>query len=206
MANTKIDICNQALIKLGADTISSLDVSQNLDDGTIQSAKLCNILYPQALDEILRLYPWNACTSSNQPTKLQTVPTFYTAAFQLPNDCVRILNVFDSTNASYNISEWVIEGDEIQCNESIIYIRYIARPDNVGILDSLASRALICHLAAKLAPALQLDEDWSTKLTNELYQVILPEARSIDTFENKKFLMEESNWINSRDEDYPVSY
>ena len=44
MAQTKIDICNQALLKVGADTIASLDTNQNTNESSIRSAKLCNIL------------------------------------------------------------------------------------------------------------------------------------------------------------------
>ena len=57
MALGKIEICNHALLKVGADTIASLDVSQATDDGVIFSAKLCNILFDQALVETICAVP-----------------------------------------------------------------------------------------------------------------------------------------------------
>ncbi len=57
---TKIDICNHALLKIGASNIASLDTDSNTDNATIQSAKLCNIFFEQALEEVLRTYKWNS--------------------------------------------------------------------------------------------------------------------------------------------------
>jgi hypothetical protein len=57
---TKIEICNHALLKIGADTIASLDINQNDQEAVVQSAKLCNIFFNQALEEVLRTYRWNS--------------------------------------------------------------------------------------------------------------------------------------------------
>ena len=204
MALSKIDICNQALLKVGADLIASLDTSTATDDGAIRTAKMCNALYDQALDEILRIYTWNCCVARATPTLLGESPAFgYDYAFQLPNDCLRVIRVFDNTSNYSNRLSWVIEGKKILCDTQTVYIKYIARPDDVGILDSLCASALICNLAIKLSVTLQLDVDWQGRLIDELYNVILPSARSIDTIENKELLLEESEWIAGRDYDSP---
>ena len=115
-----------------------------------------------------------------------------------------MVNVFDSTNQYVDEIAWVLEGDQILCDYETIYIKYIARPDDVSELDSLATQAMISNLALKLCVPLQLDDSWSARIHSELYQVILPQARSIDTFENKELLLEESNWILGRNYDYPI--
>ena len=98
MALGKIEICNHALLKVGADTIASLDVSQATDDGVIFSAKLCNILFDQALVETLRLYPWNSATKRTQLTRLAEAPAFkYQFKYALPIDFVRVINLYAST-------------------------------------------------------------------------------------------------------------
>ena len=61
MALTKIDICNQALLKVGADMIASLDTSSTSTDAHIRSASLCNVFFDQALEESIRVYPFNSC-------------------------------------------------------------------------------------------------------------------------------------------------
>jgi len=204
MALSKIDVCNQALLKVGADTIASLDTSSDLDEGTIREANLCNIFFDQALEETMRIYPWNCCTARTLPVKLAEVPAFgYEFAFQLPNDCMRVINVFDSSDQDLNGVRWVIEGDKVLCDYEIIYLKYVQKPTNVGILDPLAVRALICNLALKLAIPLQLADDQAARILAELEQVVLPSARSVDTFENKELLTEESTWITSRYQDRP---
>jgi hypothetical protein len=204
MALTKIDVCNQALLKVGGDAIASLDTSASSDDGTIQQARLCNIFYDQALEETMRVYPWNCCTARTIPVKLSETPAFgYENAFQLPNDCMRVINVFDDPNQNLTGISWVVEGNQILCDYDVIYLKYVKKPTDVGTLDSLAVRALICNLALKLAIPLQLDDDQAGKILRELEQVVLPSARSIDTFENKELLLEESNWVVSRNIDTP---
>jgi hypothetical protein len=204
MATTKIDICNQALLKVGADAIASLDTSASSDEGTIQTARLCNIFYDQALDETMRIYPWNCCTARTIPNKLTEVPAFgYDNAFQLPNDCMRVINVFDDPGQNLSGIVWVVEGSTILCDYDVIYLKYVKRPTNVGVLDALAIRALICNLALKLAIPLQLDDKQASMILQELEQIVLPSARSIDTFENKELLLEESNWIVSRNHTTP---
>jgi len=199
MALTKIDVCNHALLKVGADTIASLDVASATDEGTIQSAKLCNILYDQALEEVMRLYTWNCCTKRATPVRLAEVPAFgYDYMYQLPNDCMRVINVFDSVQEYIDDVQWVIENNKILCNYNIIYLKYVAKPTNVGELDPLATRALICMLAIKLSTPMQLNDKQTKSIIQELETIVLPAARSIDTIENKELLLEESNWILSR--------
>jgi len=204
MALAKIDICNQALLKVGQREVNSLDTSSGTNEEQIRGAKLCNIFYDQAFDEVLRMYPWNCCVKRATPGRSTDTPAFgYDYSFHLPSDCVRIINIFDSVEEYDDGMQWVIEGRNILCDYGTIYLKYVAKPSNVNALDSLCRQALICNLAFKLCTPLQLDDDWSGRLVNELHQVILPMARSVDTIENKELLLEESSWILGRDIDTP---
>ena len=199
MGLSKTQICNQALLRVGADIVESLDTDVNSTEGTVESALLCNVLFDQALDEVLRLYQWNCCTKRAIPNKLTEAPVFgYASAFQAPNDFLRLLQITDNPNHWVDEIEWVFEDGQILCDYDAIYIRYINRPEDVTDLDPLATRALICLLASKLATPLQQDDNLSQRLLNELYSVILPEARSIDTFENYDLQLPESQWLTSR--------
>ena len=73
---TKVEICNHALLKIGADTIASLDINQNDQEAVVQSAKLCNIFFNQALSEVLRTYKWNSALKRTQLTRLTETPAF----------------------------------------------------------------------------------------------------------------------------------
>jgi len=205
MGLSKIDICNQALLKIGADTIASLDTAQATDDGVIRSAKLCNILFDTALDEVLRLYPWNCCMRRAKLVRLAEVPAFkYDFKYQLPNDCVRVINVYETKQAYDDAQEWVVEARTVLSNSESLFLKYVGQPDDIRNMDSLSVKALICALAIKLSTPLQLDTKLTNNLIQELEQVILPQARSIDTFENKELALEESYWITSRNYDSPL--
>lgn len=119
-----------------------------------------------------------------------------------PSDMIRLINCFRNEDQSDQRTAWVLEGDYILANEDLLYLRYIYKPSTAD-LEPLATNALITNLAMKLAPALQLDADWASKLNNELYGQILPQARSIDTFENKELLLEESSWLLNRNTEHP---
>ncbi len=202
---TKIDICNHALLKVGADTIASLDINQNDAEGVIYSAKLCNILFQQALDETVRMYEWNTCKKREQLVRSSEAPAFkFKYKYQLPNACIRVINLYDSKEGYDDGTVWTIEGDEILCNYESAFLSYVASPEDVSILDSLATQVLILNLAIKLSVPLQLDQKIQNNLIQELQQIVLPLAKSVDTLENKYWNMEESNWLNSIYNDSPV--
>jgi|TARA_R100001086_G_scaffold198436_1_gene114778 hypothetical protein len=204
MALTKIDICNQALLKVGADMIASLDTSSSSTEAHIRSASLCNVFFDQALEESIRVYPFNSCKKRAIPVKLSDAPTFeYKFAFLLPNDCIRVIDVFDNDNAYNDRLKYVIEGKNILCDTEKIYIKYAAVPADITHLDSLAAQVVILKLALKLAYPMQLDDKIENSILKELEQVVLPYARSIDTFESSDYSQPESEMLLSRYEDTP---
>ena len=92
MGLSKTQICSQASLKAGGDIIESLDTDVNSPEGTVEVALLCEVLFDQCLDELLRLYQWNCCTKRAIPNKLTEAPVFgYKGAFQVPNDFLRLL-------------------------------------------------------------------------------------------------------------------
>ena len=205
MSLFKIDICNHALLKVGADTIASLDTAQATEDAVIFSAKLCNVLFDQALHETLRMYPWNSATKRTQLSRLTEAPAFkYQYKYALPIDFIRVINLYSSTEGYDDGTEWSIESGEVLTNYDAAYLKYIAKPQDVSMLDPLAQQAVICNLAMKLAVPMQLDEKLKNNLLTELQTIILPAARSIDTIENKNWDNEESNFLVSRSYSSPI--
>ncbi len=73
MGLSKVEICNHALLKIGADTIASLDINQTDSEAVVQSAKLCGILFDQALEETLRTYKWNSALKRSQLSRLTDI-------------------------------------------------------------------------------------------------------------------------------------
>ena len=202
---TKIDICNHALLKIGASNIASLDTDSNTDNATIQSAKLCNIFFEQALEEVLRTYKWNSALKRKKLSRLTETPDFkFEYQFQLPNDCIRVINIYDNKEGNDDRTEFVVEGKKILCDYEEIYLSYVARIEDVNFLDAFVTQCVIQNLAIKLSVPMQLDQVMQNNLIKEYNEVILPNAKSIDTQENKYWEMEESDFIISRYNQEPL--
>lgn len=205
MGLSKIEICNHALLKIGADTIASLDINQNDTEAVVQSAKLCNVLFKQSLDETLRTYKWNSALKRYKLNRLSEAPAFkFKYQYQLPSDCIRVINVYDKADAYDDRTQWVVEGRTILCDYESVYICCVSRPSDVSQLDAFLTRAIIQNLAIKLAVPMQLDQVMQNNLIQEYESVILPAARSVDTLENKYWEMEESDFILSRYNEQPI--
>ena len=205
MGLSKVEICNHALLKIGADTIASLDINQTDSEAVVQSAKLCGILFDQALEETLRTYKWNSALKRSQLSRLTETPAFkFKYKYQLPGDCIRVMNVYDKADAYDDRTQWVVEGRTILCDYETVYLCYVSKPDDVSQLDAFLTRAVIQNLAIKLAVPMQLDQTMQNNLIDEYENVVLPAARSVDTLENKYWEMEESDFILSRYNEQPI--
>jgi hypothetical protein len=198
MALTKIDICNQALLKVGADPISSLDTNANTSEPVILNAKLCKIFFDQSLREVIREHNWNCVTKRARLSRDTEAPAFkWKYKYLLPNDNERVINVYDSSEGENSKTEWAVEGNYIVCDYEQVYIIYSYAPQDLSILDAFVAKAVIQNLAVKIAVPLQLDQTMQNNLIEEYTNIILPSAKSTDTLENRYWKMEESDWIQS---------
>ncbi len=118
MASSPVQICNAALLKLGAERINSLTENN-------KRARLCNERYDSLRKEVLRAHPWNFAIRRADIPKLTTKPEYeYAAEYQLPNDCLRVLETeADKSNPSGDIlgpstTKFKIEGRKLLTNAS----------------------------------------------------------------------------------------
>lgn len=82
---TSLSICNSALIKLGAESISSLSDNN-------KRAKLCNAQYEVLKNKVLRAHPWNFAIKRAKLTVNAQEPSWgFYSSFDLPGDCLRVL-------------------------------------------------------------------------------------------------------------------
>ena len=198
MGLSKVDICNHALLKIGADTIASLDTASNTTEATIQSAKFCNVLFDQALEEVLRMHKWNNAMRRVKLTRLTEAPAFkWKYNYLVPTDCIRIINLYETTDAYDDQTSWVVEGRNILTDYETAFLSYVSKPQDVSTLNSFVTQCVIQNLAIKLAVPMQLDQGMQNNLLQEFSSVILPQAKSIDAQENKWWDMEESNTLLS---------
>ncbi len=157
MSYTKIDLCSRALVKLGANSIASFN------EATAE-AKVCAQLYEPTVESLLASYPWRFALEKATLARLTSKPTAdYQYAYQLPNNCVRVLSAGNGSKSQG--LKYKIVGNMLHTNADQVIISYIARPDE-SVFPAFFSNALIAKLAAELC--LPLTE--STARTDYMYK------------------------------------
>lgn len=144
---SKVAICNMALSRLGAATITSLT------DGT-QTAKLCNTYFDLVADRVMSQGAWSVTVKRVALARTTNTPAFgYNYEFQLPVDpkCLRVLNVNEDFEGQI---EFKIEGDKLLTDEASVKIRYIAQLTDTEDWDALLTEAVEILLASYLAKPL----------------------------------------------------
>ena len=181
MADSVVDICNQSLYLLGAQTITALD------DGTT-IANLCNLLWPEVRDAVLSDHPWNCCIVRDALAQDSTDPEYeYSYRYALPTDpyCLRVL----STNNDKYIDHdgqaaypWEIEARFLLTEATDVSIKYIARITDVTQYPPKLVTALAAKLASELAFPVTKNAAQQRQM-EELYQRKLADAKIVDAQE-----------------------
>ena len=134
---TKIDICNQALSLIGADSITSFDDKTSI-------ARRMKGLYDTSRKALLRLHPFNFATKRIKLSPLTHKPDFgYEYQYQLPNDLIRII--------SASTEDYVLETDKLLTDSEKLELIYVFDNTNEETFDSLFIECLILYLASKAA-------------------------------------------------------
>ncbi len=138
---TGVSICSNALLMLGAQTIN--DFSDPLD-----RAKLSANLYPTVRDDLLREHPWNCTIKRALLAPDATPPAFgYTNQFQLPADCLRVL---EAGTAGVQI-DYLVEGRSVLANATSLELRYVYLNEVENTWDVKLVALLTVAMAAAMA-------------------------------------------------------
>ena len=173
---SKVDLANEALLLLGANTITSFTDNDS-------NAVLVNRFYDSERDALLRSHRWNcAVTTANLASLADTPIIDWEFKFTLPTDpyCLRVLDVRTVTG---DIKlDFAIQGRELLTEESAIDITYIQRLEDTMLYDSLLYQALVFRMAWKLAfPVTRSNTD--KQQMAQLYDAIVRDARAVDSQE-----------------------
>ncbi len=105
MALNSIELCSSALIKLGADGISSFE------DGTAE-ARVAAPLYPIVRDALLSAHPWSFATKKAALAPLATAPVSdFAYAHELPSDFLKALSAGDEGG----VAAWSSRSSTVSC-------------------------------------------------------------------------------------------
>lgn len=172
---TEAQLCNAALIRIGAETISALaDLSKN--------ANLCNEIYAPTRDWLLRRFRWAfAIRRFALAESSNTNNTPYDNIYALPSNLLRVVDLLDE-DGELSTQEWIIEGNDLFTDLDDAMLRYIRRVSDPADFDDGFANALACRLAWLLC----LKITQKLPLRRELFQEYLfelGEAKMVDASE-----------------------
>jgi hypothetical protein len=186
VAVSNVAICNSALVKIGAKRITALT------DNTPE-ARLCSEQYAKVRDDLLRSHPWNFAIKRVQLATATTPAFYYTHAFTIPADCLRVLSIIELDDTT----EWRKEGNKILCFEPTLSLTYIAKITDTTIYDSVFDEVLALKLAHDICYALTQSTTLKQLLAEE-YKNALKDARTFDAQESSVQTVWSRDFFNSR--------
>ncbi len=190
MATSVIEICNNALLDLGEDSITSLT------DNT-KAARLCNQRWPSVRDAVLRAHPWNCCMAQAELAAASESAIWrWDFRYVLPTDLVRLVRV--ATASEQEVDQWEVQGRVLLCDEEApLYLAYVRREQDPQKYDALLSETLSARLSAVLAYPLSGSSSlaegyWKT------YREKLREARGVDAREGVPDSLAPTGWTAAK--------
>lgn len=157
--DTKLSICSDALILLGASPLSSFS------EGT-DAAQICDRLYDDLKDSLIAAYPWSWSFKKVQLARLSEAPVNeWKYKYQMPGDVLAgVRAVFNSGRVGVSpISHgWELMGNHIDTNQEEIWIDYQYAP-----LEALMPTYFIQLL--KYAMAAEIAETVTDQITKAQY-------------------------------------
>lgn len=176
---TRTQIANNALSYLSAGSIVNL----NDDDA---KARAINGIFDQAAKEVIRTHRWSCCIGRAKLSKLADDPLQngnfgYSGAFQLPSDCLRILDI-NGEPWSEKAEFFDLNGRQLLSDLGEIYLRYVKWEDDVSQWDTLLADVVSVKIAMKVARQITTD-GISAEDLERVYRRRLEDARTVDAME-----------------------
>ena len=165
---TDIDMASNALVLLGDSPISSFD-----DPGA--GAQTASNLYTETYRSVLASHPWPVALKEQHLSRLSQQPdveTFYTYAFQLPADLIRIWKMMSH-------SRYDVIGSLVYSNEPALLCRYIYQVDEADLPPHMV-KAVEYKLAAEFAIPVTEDEN-KAQIYERKFQMQVAQAQTIES-------------------------
>jgi hypothetical protein len=186
---SEIGVANRALDLLGQEPVAAFDQTHR------KAARLLGRHFAPTRRALIRTYRWNFAHARGEASVSGAAPAFgYAAAFTLPADCLRVLEVDGLPD-----EEWEVEEErKLTCNLAgpikFSFNRDIADPAR---WDALFHRLFEYELAIALAGGLQVGEDIEKKLEGGAARV-RSRATPIDAQEARRHEERPYSWIAAR--------
>lgn len=201
MSSSDIQIANRALQKLGSSTqlVSFSDPNA--------AGRAMTVAYDTVRDAELRRHRWKFSITRVDLPALSTPPVngIYNAQFQLPANCLRVLEVGDywpgadtSDYRNRSVAEWTIEGGLILTNIAApLSLRYIQQVTNPGMFDAAFCEVLAARLAWETCEQITQSSE-KRKLAIQEYKQALLEATQANALETVAEFKADDSWMMAR--------
>jgi len=180
-----VEICNLAMIRLGAETITSL--SQNS-----ANARRCAAVFELARDAELRKHVWNFAREKARLAADTTPPPFgYGYQYPLPTDFLRL-------HPDVEAADWQIEGGYILTDDGApLDVTYIKRITDTSLFDAIFDDALAWRIATDLAEEIT-QSNTKKAAAQEGYRDTIREAKRVNAVERVSDEPPADTWIATR--------
>lgn len=165
-----VEICNSALLSLGANTISALtEISTE--------AAACNAKWDLSRRALLRIHPWNFAIKRQELARTVAGPEYrFKYKYALPADCIRVLTV-------YQTGEYKVEGRSILSDRESCKVKYVHDNTDPATWDALFSELMSAKMAVELAYTLPRARTMIDAMYS-LYTEKLRDAKFVDSSED----------------------
>lgn len=201
MATSEVEICNNALLRVGI----TIPIS-SLDEAGSEEARVCKQLYAQKRDELLQDFDWSFARRRVALAQLATTRSDYLYVYGVPDDCISPRCILPGGRRWTPIDKWPpfeVEaaedgnGQVILCNVTPAELRYTMRFTAVGRFPPLWTEALAWLLAAELAQALKKDTALSDSNLKK-FVLALSRAKKASATERQDEPEAEPSYISGR--------
>lgn len=190
---SSVEICNQALTKLGAQRIVDL-----LDD--TKAARALNAIFDIKRDAELAAHPWTFAITRVAIPASSTAPAYgWPRAFPLPTDCLRLVEVGEDYTFYQGTdgAGFQVEGSSVLTDAvSPLRIRYVKRITNTGLFSPLFVEALACRLAAEVAEELTQNLSKREAAWAE-HKAAITAARRVNAIEQPPQKVPDGEWVQA---------
>jgi hypothetical protein len=201
MAITATQICNLALIEVGATLLASFEADQT------REGQVARTIWHPCRRLALAHCGWNGAVKFAALTQMEdTTPLLYNYAYEMPDDNVRVLSIHPSndpdTTVPYRLAYQTGSGDDeteyaVLTNTNQAWIRYVFDQQDLSAMSPGFHDILSFELARKFAAALTKTEA-AKELTDKQLRRRLTIAKAIDGQEDFPEKLAEGTWGRAR--------
>lgn len=196
---SQVDICNRALIKLGAGQITSIT------DNT-KAARVLSGLWDTVRKAELQKRFWNFALTRTSLAALGATPDWgFGYQYQLPVDFLKLNQINDTfippglmDYRNGDDSPYAIEGQVILTNfGSPLKIRYVKDVTDTSLFDALFTEAFASRLAVEACYAITQSRD-GTRQANDDYKQAVKDASLSNAIAKPPQGMPDDSWMMGR--------